>query len=78
VAIYNLMEDAATSEISRSQIWQWLYHGKVSAADVKRIADEEQAKLGEGYEAARALVDEVATSDEFVDFLTIPAYARLG
>jgi malate synthase len=78
VAIYNLMEDAATSEISRSQIWQWLYHGKVSAADVKRIADEEQAKLGEGYEAARALVDEVATSEEFVDFLTIPAYARLA
>ena len=78
VAIYNLMEDAATSEISRSQIWQWLHHGKVSAADVKRIADEEQAKLGPGYEAARELVDEVATRDEFIEFLTIPAYAQLS
>ena len=78
VAIYNLMEDAATSEIARSQIWQWLHHGKVSADQVKRIADEEQAKLGPGYETARALVDEVATSDQFVDFLTIPAYARLS
>jgi malate synthase len=77
VAIYNLMEDAATSEISRSQIWQWLHHGRVSAELVKQIADEEQAKLGPGYEAARELVDEVATSEEFVEFLTVPAYARL-
>jgi malate synthase len=77
VAINNLMEDAATSEISRSQIWQWLHHGKFSAEDVRRISDEEQAKLGDGFEAARELVDEVATQQTFVEFLTVPAYTRL-
>ncbi len=78
VAIFNLMEDAATSEISRSQVWQWLHHGKVTAEDVKRITDEEVAKLGEGYDVARALFEQVATGDEFVEFLTLPAYDRLG
>jgi len=78
VAIFNLMEDAATSEISRSQVWQWLHHGKVSADDVRRVTDEEVAKLGEGYEEARALFDQVATGDEFVEFLTLPAYEHLG
>ena len=46
VAIFNLMEDAATSEISRSQVWQWLRHGKVERADVDRILEEETARLG--------------------------------
>jgi malate synthase len=78
VAIFNLMEDAATSEISRSQVWQWLHHGKVSADDVRRITDEELAKLGDGYEEARELFDQVATGDEFVEFLTLPAYEHLG
>jgi malate synthase len=55
VAIFNLMEDAATSEISRSQVWQWLHHGKVTRADVARITDEEVAKLGDGYDEARQL-----------------------
>jgi malate synthase len=77
VSIFNMMEDAATSEIARSQIWQWLHHGEFTAAEVKRIADEEQGKLGAGYQAARELVDEVIHSDKFVEFLTIPAYARL-
>jgi malate synthase len=77
VAIFNLMEDAATSEISRSQVWQWLHHGKVAPEDVARITDEELAKLGPGYDEARALFEQVATGDEFVEFLTLPAYAAL-
>ncbi|MCW2978091.1 MAG: malate synthase, partial [Actinomycetia bacterium] len=77
VAIFNLMEDAATSEISRSQVWQWLYHAKVTDEDVARITDEEVAKLGAGYDEARRLFEQVATGDEFVEFLTLPAYARL-
>ena len=78
VAIFNLMEDAATSEISRSQVWQWLHHGKVTREDVARITDEEVAKLGAGYDEARALFEQVATGDEFVEFLTLPAYAKLA
>jgi malate synthase len=76
-AINNLMEDAATAEISRSQIWQWLRHGRVSAETVRRLTDEEAAKLGPGYETARALFEQVATQDEYVEFLTLPAYERL-
>ncbi|MGK5683832.1 malate synthase A [Actinoplanes sp. URMC 104] len=88
VAINNLMEDAATAEISRSQVWQWL-HNDVTLDDtgeavtrelVERIADEEIAKLGGeagAYDDARALFVEVAVADEFVDFLTLPAYERM-
>ena len=85
VAIFNLMEDAATSEISRAQVWQWLRHGKFSREDVARITNEELAKLGDapspgagGYEQARLLFDGVATGEEFVEFLTLPAYALLN
>jgi malate synthase len=77
VAINNLMEDAATAEISRSQIWQWLRHGRVRAEDVGRITDEEVAKLGPDYEPAREIFERIATEDEFVEFLTLPAYDRL-
>jgi len=77
VAIFNLMEDAATSEISRSQVWQWLHHGKVSHEQVRRITDEEVAKLGDGYDEARRLFDQVATGESFVEFLTLPAYDEL-
>src|ERR671911_42190 len=82
VAIFNLMEDAATSEISRSQVWQWLRHGRVERADVERAIEEEVAKLGEGYDEARALFEQVALPDggtehEFVEFLTLPAYEHL-
>jgi len=86
VAINNLMEDAATAEISRSQVWQWL-HNDVTLADsgqkvtrelVQRLTDEELAKLGgAGLEDARALFLEVAVADEFVEFLTLPAYERM-
>jgi malate synthase len=80
VAIFNLMEDAATSEISRSQVWQWLRHGKVSREQVERAIAEEVAKLGDapGVDEARGLFEQVATGDEFVEFLTLPAYERLG
>ncbi|MEP6893815.1 MAG: malate synthase A [Gaiellaceae bacterium] len=78
VAIFNLMEDAATAEISRSQIWQWLHHGRFTAADVGRITDEETAKLGPGFEDARAIFEQIATQPEYVEFLTLPAYDRLA
>jgi malate synthase len=77
VAIFNLMEDAATAEISRSQIWQWLRHGRVTADEVHRVVDEETAKLGPGYEDARAIFEEIATRPDYVEFLTLPAYDRL-
>jgi malate synthase len=88
VAIFNLMEDAATAEISRSQVWQWLHNGvvlddtgvKVTRELVERVADEEIRKLGgdaTAYEAARTLFMEVAVADDFVDFLTLPAYERM-
>jgi malate synthase len=78
VAIYNLMEDAATSEISRSQVWQWLKHGRFTPEQVARITDEEMAELGPDYQVARELFDQVATGEEFVEFLTLPAYDQLG
>ncbi len=85
VAIFNLMEDAATAEISRSQVWQWL-HNDVTLADtgtpvtrelVERLADEELSTLDGDFAAARALFMEVAVADDFVDFLTVPAYERM-
>jgi malate synthase len=88
VAIFNLMEDAATAEISRSQVWQWLHNGvvlddtgvEVTRELIDRVADEEIAKLPgppADYEAARSLFMEVAVADDFVDFLTLPAYERM-
>jgi malate synthase len=77
VAIFNLMEDAATSEISRSQVWQWLYHGRVERADVERAIEEEVAKLDGDYREARELFEQVALGQDFVEFLTLPAYDHL-
>ena len=71
------MEDAATSEISRSQVWQWLSHGEVERADVERTIEEEVAKLDGDYAEARALFEQVALGDEFVEFLTLPAYEHI-
>jgi malate synthase len=93
VAIFNLMEDAATAEISRSQVWQWL-HNDVTLAEgqpvtrdlVERIIGEELALIreqyGDAFDAARfdeavALFKEVALADDYADFLTIPAYERM-
>jgi malate synthase len=75
VAIYNLMEDAATAEISRSQIWQWLRHGQVERNRVLAFEEAELAEVGDGrWSDARALFDEVALSGELEEFLTLPAY----
>jgi malate synthase len=88
VAIFNLMEDAATAEISRSQVWQWL-HNDVTLADtghkvtrelIDRIVAEEIAKLpGEAsdYDRAKETFLEVAVADDYADFLTLPAYERM-
>jgi malate synthase len=86
--INNLMEDAATAEISRAQLWQWIRHGATTddGAPVTReryatTRDEEVAKLGgldEGrYRDAVAILDGLVLTDEFAQFLTIPAYAYL-
>ena len=77
VAIYNLMEDTATAEISRSQVWQWLRHRKVTREQVRSAIADETGSLGSGYEDATALFEEVATSGELVEFLTLPAYEHL-
>ncbi|MDQ3671794.1 MAG: malate synthase A [Actinomycetota bacterium] len=78
-AIDNLMEDAATAEISRSQVWQWVRHGRVAKEDVERIVAEVVADLPSErvVEEARALFEQVALGDDFVEFLTVPAYDRL-
>jgi malate synthase len=78
-AIYNLMEDAATAEISRSQVWQWLRHGRVSFDEARQAIDEEMKELGDGARLveARELFERVALDDDFVEFLTIPAYEHI-
>ena len=93
VAIFNLMEDAATAEISRSQVWQWL-HNDIRLAEgpqvtrdlVERIISEERAKIeasyGESYDAAQyavavGLFKEVALADDYAEFLTLPAYEHM-
>jgi malate synthase len=93
VGINGLMEDAATAEISRSQLWQWLHNAVVSSdgvavtADlVERYVEEELAVIRERigdqayadgrWEQARAIFIETAVADDFVDFLTLAAYAR--
>jgi malate synthase len=78
-AIFNLMEDAATAEISRSQIWQWLHHGRIEQDDVRRVIEEELESVREvpRIGEARALFEQVALDSAFVEFLTVPAYERL-
>ncbi len=72
-AIDNLMEDAATAEISRSQIWQWVQHGKVTPQRVREAVDQETFEGGR-FADARDLFERVALADEFTEFLTLPAY----
>ncbi|PVG84870.1 malate synthase A [Nocardioides gansuensis] len=90
VGIHNLMEDAATAEISRSQIWQWVRNGSklddgtvVTEALVREVLDAEmehiREQVGEGFDErpfaqARQLFEEVALAEEYADFLTLPAY----
>ncbi|HZO34720.1 MAG TPA: malate synthase A [Gaiellaceae bacterium] len=71
-AIDNLMEDAATAEISRAQVWSWVRAGRFTEA---RVRDELAAV--DAADDAKELFAEVALSREFVEFLTLPAYHRL-
>src|SRR5205807_4097430 len=85
VLLYNLMEDAATAEISRAQIWQWIRHGAklvdgriVDLALCRQLLDEELAKLrastrGRGCEQAAKLFWKLIEARVFPEFLTIPA-----
>lgn len=87
VAIDNLMEDAATAEISRSQIWQWI-HQDQSTAEGTRITRSWVRELvaetvggfdrfeGDRYDDAIELFEDVALGDDFPTFLTVPAYSR--
>jgi malate synthase len=94
VPLYNLMEDAATAEISRAQVWQWIRHGAalddgqiVTAELFTTVLDEEMAAVKETLPAgafqggrfaeAIALFKDMSLSDDFVEFLTLPAYEIL-
>jgi malate synthase len=87
------MEDAATAEIARSQVWQWLHNdiclddGPLVTYDLaERIIGEELDKIrqqaggafdADRYDQAVALFKEVALADDYAEFLTLPAYERM-
>lgn len=86
--INNLMEDAATAEISRGQIWQWIRHGaelddgrSVTSELYESLRDEELASLGGSEESrygdAVEILDQLVLNEEFTEFLTLPAYEYL-
>ena len=86
--INNLMEDAATAEISRGQIWQWIRHGaelddgrSVTSDLYESLRDDELAALGgrgeSRYGDAVEILDQLVLNDEFTEFLTLPAYEYL-
>jgi malate synthase len=86
VPLYNLMEDAATAEISRTQIWQWIRHGAklddgtpIDAELYRAVRDEELAAIGDRPHVATAarIFDELILAGDLADFLTIPAYEAL-
>ncbi len=88
VPVYNLMEDAATAEISRSQIWQWIRSPKGVLDDGRKVTLElfhkllaeelakVKAEIGEGgkYDEAAGLFDQLTADDQYCEFLTLPAY----
>ena len=86
MAIFNLMEDAATAEISRAQLWQWLNHGAKLGGDTfsselyRTLRDEELEKLDGSarLDAAAALLDTLVLGDTFLPFLTLEAYPQLS
>ena len=76
------MEDAATAEIARSQLWLWRTRGILSIDRYGAIRDEELERLG-GARSGRLkdawdLLDHLVLDDDFADFLTLRAYAVLG
>jgi len=85
VPIYNLMEDAATAEICRAQVWQWVKFGAelddgrpVTAAMVNSVVDEQLAKRGNAgaeFTKAAQIFRQMMTSADFQEFLTLPAYS---
>jgi malate synthase len=93
VPLYHLMEDAATAEISRAQVWQWLHHHAPvdgEALDVERFArvvEEEMQRIrrevgdakyaGGRFPEARELFVRLSTAPKFEEFLTLPAYDLL-
>jgi malate synthase len=90
VPIHNLMEDAATAEISRSQVWQWIRSSKgvlddgrkVTADLVRQLVPEELAKIKAGgfegkFDRAAAIFTQMSTQDEFAEFLTLPLYEEI-
>jgi malate synthase len=94
VPLYNLMEDAATAEISRTQVWQWLHHGAcledgrpLTPDRFRTVVDDELRRLRSTLGAARydsgrfaqarALFEGMSTSENFNEFLTLPAYDEL-
>ncbi|GHF63191.1 malate synthase [Amycolatopsis bartoniae] len=88
--IHNLMEDAATAEISRSQVWQWVQNGitldngeKVTRELVRGVLDDVRKELdgqvpAELLTPAVELFEEVALAEQYVDFLTLSAYERIS
>jgi malate synthase len=89
--IDNLMEDVATAEISRSQIWQWIRHRvhtdggtPVTESLVRSIAEEVVSLLeaeghsGDTLHLARKIFEEVALGEDFIEFLTLPAYQHIS
>jgi len=78
VPLFNLMEDAATAEISRAQVWQQVRHGRVSLEKLDQVMREELgAAQGGMFDEAKALFRSLSTADQFEEFLTLPAYQRL-
>jgi malate synthase len=94
--IYGLMEDAATAEIARGQVWQWIHHGatlddgrtvtpelvrELETSELERIrseiGDDDWFEQEGRPDLSRALFERVALSEEFVEFLTLPAYEEL-
>jgi malate synthase len=93
VPIHNLMEDAATAEIARAQLWQWLHHGPIEfsdhahidfglfdqalAAHAHRLRASNLPGASRADDAAR-LISALTHADELRDFLTLPAYEHLS
>jgi malate synthase len=95
VPVFNLMEDAATAEISRSQIWQWIRSDKGRLADGRKVTVElfrkllaeelpkvkgtlgEEAYAAGRYEEGARLFERITADDNYVEFLTLPAYERI-
>lgn len=87
-AIHNLMEDAATAEISRSQLWQWVHQSieledgmAISPALYEKVRSEEYTRLGGErtgrLKEAAQLLDQLVLNREFAEFLTVPAYEQI-